>query len=134
MCKIIRNHNDEKNGLVEEFRKRYIGDNPPGKPTNYGGVDNEVLDADISEFEVAETQRGLKTKCAPGSDGVTKKILRNLSDEAITGITKYMNQCWRQGKLPRHSKTAKMVRIPQPGRSLSSTLCAQSLSRPTWAS
>ncbi|KAG0424050.1 hypothetical protein HPB47_000195 [Ixodes persulcatus] len=101
MCEIIRSHKGDEDDLVEEIRKRYIGDNPPRTPTTYGGADNEVLDADISEFEVAETLRDLKTKSAPGPDGVTNKMLRNLSNEAITGITKYINECWRQGQLPR---------------------------------
>ncbi|KAG0444526.1 hypothetical protein HPB47_013699 [Ixodes persulcatus] len=40
----------------------------------------------------------------------------NLSNEAITGITKYINECWRQGQLPRQWKTAKVVMIPKPGK------------------
>ncbi|KAM7306823.1 hypothetical protein ISCGN_010482 [Ixodes scapularis] len=43
-------------------------------------------------------------------------MLRNLSNEAITGITKYINECWRQGQLPRQGKTAKVVLIPKPGK------------------
>ncbi|KAM7285690.1 uncharacterized protein ISCGN_032577 [Ixodes scapularis] len=43
-------------------------------------------------------------------------MLRNLSNEAITGITKYINECWRQGQLPRQWKTAKVVLIPKPGK------------------
>ncbi|KAG0427990.1 hypothetical protein HPB47_025010 [Ixodes persulcatus] len=116
MCEIIRSHKGDEDDLVEEIRKRYIGDNPPRTPTTYGGADNEVLDADISVFEVTETLRDLKTKSAPGPDGVTNKMLRNLSNEAITGITKYINECWRQGQLPRQWKTAKVVMIPKPGK------------------
>ncbi|KAG0433116.1 hypothetical protein HPB47_020203, partial [Ixodes persulcatus] len=116
MCEMIRSHKGDEDDLVEEIRKRYIGDNPPRTPTTYGGADNEVLDADISEFEVAETLRDLKTKSAPGPEGVTNKMLRNLSNEAITGITKYINECWRQGQLPRQWKTAKVGMIPKPGR------------------
>ncbi|KAM7281852.1 hypothetical protein ISCGN_002013 [Ixodes scapularis] len=44
------------------------------------------------------------------------QMLRNLSNEAITGITKYINECWRQGQLPRQWKTAKVVLIPKPGK------------------
>ncbi|KAG0422028.1 hypothetical protein HPB47_002120 [Ixodes persulcatus] len=116
MCEIIRSHKGDEDDLVEKIRKRYIGDNPPRTPTTYGGADNEVLDADISEFEVAETLRDLKTKSAPGPEGVTNKMLRNLSNEAITGITKYINECWRQGQLPRQWKTAKVVMVPKPGK------------------
>ncbi|KAM7307675.1 hypothetical protein ISCGN_011311 [Ixodes scapularis] len=43
-------------------------------------------------------------------------MLRNLSNEAITGITKYINECWRQGQLPRQWKTAKVVLILKPGK------------------
>ncbi|KAG0410314.1 hypothetical protein HPB47_012579 [Ixodes persulcatus] len=116
MCEMIQSHKGDEGDLLEEIRKRYIGDNPPRTPTTYGGADNEVLDADISEFEVAETLRDLKTNSAPGPDGVTNKMLRNLSNEAITGITKYINECWRQGQLPRQWKTAKVVMIPKPGK------------------
>ncbi|KAG0424356.1 hypothetical protein HPB47_028435 [Ixodes persulcatus] len=70
MCEIIRSHKGDEDDVVEEIRKRYIGDNPPRTPTTYG---------------------------------------------AITGIMKYINECWRQGQLTLQWKTAKVVMIPKPG-------------------
>ncbi|CAN8005281.1 unnamed protein product [Ixodes hexagonus] len=66
MCEIIRRHEGGEDDLVEEIRKRYIGDNLPRQPTEYKGAKNDALDADITEVEVFETLRGLKTKSAPG--------------------------------------------------------------------
>ncbi|KAM7282712.1 hypothetical protein ISCGN_002836 [Ixodes scapularis] len=121
--------------LWVEIRKRYLRDSPPRAPTEYDGERNEALDVPITEAEVREVLLRLKTKSAPGPDGVTNKMLRNLGDGAVTGITRYMNACWERGFIPQQWKTAKVVMIPKPGkrpqldsfRPISLTSCAGKL-------
>lgn len=60
----------------------------------------------------------LRTKSAPGPDGITNKILRNLNDESVTIITKYMNECRAEGSILQQWKTAHVVMIPKPGKKL----------------
>ncbi|KAG0413670.1 hypothetical protein HPB47_009191 [Ixodes persulcatus] len=135
MCEIICWHEGAEDDFVKDIRKRYIGDNLPRQPTEYNGAENDALNAGITEVEVFESLRGLKTKSAPGSDGVTNQMLRHLSDEAIAGITKYRNACWSRGSIPRQWKTAKVVMIskqektPQlvPLRPISLTSCVGKL-------
>ncbi|KAM7282580.1 hypothetical protein ISCGN_002726 [Ixodes scapularis] len=55
---------------------------------------------------------------APGTDGITNKTLRNLNDESIEAITRYMNKCWERGEIPQQWKTAQVVMNNKPGKKL----------------
>ncbi|KAL1415854.1 hypothetical protein MTO96_028637 [Rhipicephalus appendiculatus] len=61
------------------------------------------LDRDIETWEVRQAAQDLNCRSAAGPDKVTNKALRNLSDAAITSLTRYYNDCWRDG---RHKKKA----------------------------
>ncbi|KAM7303190.1 hypothetical protein ISCGN_013171 [Ixodes scapularis] len=43
-------------------------------------------------------------------------MLRNLDTEAVAAVTRLMNKCWQNGKIPRQWKAAKVVMIPKPGK------------------
>ncbi|KAM7305491.1 hypothetical protein ISCGN_015388 [Ixodes scapularis] len=43
-------------------------------------------------------------------------MLRNLDTEAVAAITRFLNKCWQNGKIPRQWKAAKVVMIPKPGK------------------
>ncbi|KAM7308029.1 hypothetical protein ISCGN_011664 [Ixodes scapularis] len=116
LCEIIRRHEGGEADLVEDVRKRYIGDYPRRQLTTYRGEPNALLDEEITEYEVADVIRGLKTKSAPGPDGVTNNMLRNLDTEAVAAVTRFLNKCWQDGKIPRQWKAAKVVMIPKPGK------------------
>ncbi|KAM7306314.1 hypothetical protein ISCGN_010045 [Ixodes scapularis] len=109
-------HEGGEADLEENVRKRYIGNYPRRQLTTYRGEANALLDEDITEYEVADVIRGLKTKSAPGPDGVTNKMLRDLDTEAVAAITRFLNKCWQKGKIPRQWKAAKVVMIPKPGK------------------
>ncbi|XP_077560639.1 uncharacterized protein LOC144175440 [Haemaphysalis longicornis] len=95
---------------------KYLPATPPDPLPNYEGAPNDLLDADIEEWEVRAVLQTINCKSAAGPDQVTNKALRNLNDTAIEALTKYFNKCWRTGKLPQQWKTAKTVLIPKPGK------------------
>lgn len=82
------------------------------------GNDNALLDQPNTVSEVRGAILALRTRSAPGPDGITNKILRNLDDESVEAVTRYMNVCWETGRLPAQWKTAKVVMIPKPGKKL----------------
>ncbi|KAM7303950.1 hypothetical protein ISCGN_013852 [Ixodes scapularis] len=43
-------------------------------------------------------------------------MLRNLDTEAVAAVTRFLNKCWQNGKIPRQWKAAKVVMIPKPGK------------------
>lgn len=45
-------------------------------------------------------------------------MLRNLDDNSVEALTRYMNVCWERGQIPGQWKTAKVVMIPKPGKKL----------------
>lgn len=95
---------------------KYLPVTPTDKLPDYDGAPNDMLDADIEEWEVRAVLQTINSRSAPGLDQVTNKALRNLNDKAIEALTKYYNKCWQTGKLPRQWKTAKTVLIPKPGK------------------
>lgn len=104
----------------EEVRKRidakYLPKTPKDWLPNYEGEANELLDADIEEWEVRAVLQTINCKSAAGPDQVTNKALRNLNDTSIEALTKYYNKCWREGRIPTQWKEAKTVLIPKPGK------------------
>ncbi|KAH7947097.1 hypothetical protein HPB52_007528 [Rhipicephalus sanguineus] len=91
-------------GTDAEFMNKltalYIGDTRSTALPEYNGAPNEELDAPFTEAEVRAEILGLKTKSAPGPDGITNKILRNLDDASISALTEYMQEIWTKGVLP----------------------------------
>lgn len=104
----------------DEVRRRldakYLPATPPSPLPSYEGDVNPELDADIEEWEVRAVLQKINGKSAAGPDGVSNKELRNLSDGAIASLTRYYNNCWRSGVLPRKWKEARTVLIPKPGK------------------
>ncbi|XP_077560865.1 uncharacterized protein LOC144175701 [Haemaphysalis longicornis] len=92
----------------DEVRRRldakYLPATPPSPLPSYEGDVNPELDADIEEGEVCAVLQKINGKSAAGPDGVSNKELRNLSDGAIAALTRYYNNCWRSGVLPRKWK------------------------------
>lgn len=106
----------EDKDFIKEIEQTYIGNITCSDLPAYKGVVREELDAPITEAEVRAELIRLKTKSAPGPDGITNKILRNLDDESIIALTKYMQQVWEKGKLPKQWKEASIILIPKPGK------------------
>lgn len=103
---------------TDEMQNRYIGTTTRETQEDYTGKDNPTLDEEITEAEVRAEILRLRTESAPGPDGITNKTLRNLNDESIEAITRYMNECWERGEIPQQWKTAQVVMISKPGKKL----------------
>ncbi|XP_077553737.1 uncharacterized protein LOC144168670 [Haemaphysalis longicornis] len=71
----------------------------------YDGAPNPLLDREIEEWEVRQATNALNCRSAAGPDKVTNKALRNISDAAVSALTKYFNACWTSGSLPKQWKT-----------------------------
>lgn len=86
-------------------------------PHRYEGVPSPELDAPFSEAEIREVLHSLNGRSAPGPDGVTNRLLRNLDDKAIQALVKEINRVWEEGVVPETWKRATVVLIPKPGKS-----------------
>ncbi|XP_077543664.1 uncharacterized protein LOC144136797 [Haemaphysalis longicornis] len=102
--------------VCKRLNDKYLPATPPSSLPSYTGDSNPKLDTDIEEWEVRAVLQKINSKSAAGPDGVSNKALRNLSDGAITALTKFFNHCWRNGALPRKWKEARTVLIPEPGK------------------
>ncbi|XP_077548163.1 uncharacterized protein LOC144160962 [Haemaphysalis longicornis] len=100
--------------VCKRLNDNYLPATPPSPLPSYTGDANPKLDADIEEWEVRAVLQKINSKAAAGPDGVSNKALRNLSDGAITALTKFFNERWRSGTLPPKWKEARTVLIPKP--------------------
>ncbi|KAG0421412.1 hypothetical protein HPB47_002672 [Ixodes persulcatus] len=118
LSQILHTYQFTNNDLIKAVRNRYIGNNPKEQLRIYAGASNDTLDHPFTTAEARGAILGLRTNSVPGPDGVTNKMLRNLDDDSIEALTKYMNKCWKDGKIPTQWKTAKVIMIPKPGKKL----------------
>lgn len=102
--------------LYKRLNERYLPITSNEDHPDYAGQPNSHLDRDIETWEVRQAAQDLNCRSAAGPDKVTNKALRNLSDAAITSLTRYYNDCWRDGKLPNAWKTAKTILLPKPNK------------------
>lgn len=108
--------------LIEELKQRYTGERKrnvsPTPSQEYNGEPNTELDAPITFAEVYAAAQSFKRNTAPGLDGITNAMVRNLSDEALQAITDHFNQeVWTpSGKIPAEWTLAQVVLIPKPGK------------------
>ncbi|XP_077534382.1 uncharacterized protein LOC144146295 [Haemaphysalis longicornis] len=98
------------------LNEKYLPSTPPEPLPSYTGAVNAWLDGDIEEWEVRTVLQTINCRSAAGPDRTTNKELRNLNDAAISALTRYYNECWRNGKLPKRWKEARTVLIPKPGK------------------
>lgn len=118
---LLHKENLDENTLLATLKQRYIsvGPRPQYRPYPDTSDANDLLDADITEAEVRAALQHLTKNTAAGADGIQYKLLRNLDDCAITQLTAYYNDAWRNGALPQEWKHADIVLIPKPGKPLS---------------
>ncbi|KAM7284944.1 hypothetical protein ISCGN_031942 [Ixodes scapularis] len=102
--------------FMQKLIENYVGETHQTPLPDYDGAHNEALDAPITEAEVRAELVRLRTKSAPGPDGITNKMLRNLDDTSIGYLTEYMQECWDKGELPQQWKSANVTLIPKPGK------------------
>ncbi|KAG0419592.1 hypothetical protein HPB47_003993 [Ixodes persulcatus] len=102
-------HNGE-NALWEFLKERYSASGPRPNYRPYPSEEaDHPLDQDISEYNVRD---------APGEDGVTYRIFRNLDEASVSALTSYFKRAWSTGVLPSEWKHAEITFIPKPGKAL----------------
>lgn len=116
--KIIQQFPGEDAQLLDRLRTLYIAEGDTMELPSYTGDNNPDLDREISETEVRAALMKIRPGSAPGQDGVTNKLLRNLDDNSIYILTQYYNLYWTTGTLPPSWKHAKITLIPKPGKPL----------------
>lgn len=106
------------NEVMDEVARRYlpIGQSGPEDYPAYGGKADEDLDAPFSVSEVREVLQGLNGRSAPGPDGISNRLLRNLDDDSIELLTNEINEAWAAGTVPDAWKEATVILIPKPGK------------------
>lgn len=105
--------------LVAKLMGKYLpvkhGDEEVRFP-DYLGPARPELDEDFTVAEIRQAIFALNGKSAPGPDGITNKMLRNLDDRSIGYLTEKINGTWRNGSVPENWRTANTVLIPKPGK------------------
>lgn len=115
---IAHNYPGTNQQLLNKVRSLYIPVGDRQDLPSYSGAANTELDAEITEAEVRAALHHIRSGSAPGPDGITNKMLRNLDDPSISTLTKYYNHFWKLGALPQSWKHAKISLIPKPGKPL----------------
>ena len=69
-------------------------------------------------FSMGEVLQVLKRlgKSAPGEDGISYALLKQLPQPVLMRILGVLNRSWQDGKLPQVWKRATIVSMPKPGR------------------
>jgi hypothetical protein len=67
-------------------------------------------------YEIKHKLRSLKLRAAPGDDGITPLMLRNLSRKAFTHLTKLFNHLLQLGHFPTTWKRVTVIPIPKPNK------------------
>lgn len=118
-------HSQKRNGvseaaLLQELADRYLplGPSEDADYPRYRGAAVEDLDAPFSESEIWEVLLELNGRSAPGPDGISNKLLRNLDGKSVAKLTEEINKIWETGLVPESWKTASVVLIPKPGKPL----------------
>ena len=70
----------------------------------------------IQDSEVGHILRKLKPRTAPGHDGITNILLRNLPSTGITYLTALLSSSLQLGHFPNSWKHAKVLAIVKPRR------------------
>ncbi|KAK8770091.1 hypothetical protein V5799_013445 [Amblyomma americanum] len=105
--------------LLEEVQVKCYGkDQVESYKEEYRGEDNPTMDRPITREEVMEAVASATKNTAAGADKIRNSLIRNLNDEAIDQLAKYLNTLWQEGRVPAEWKHAVVVMIPKPGKKL----------------
>lgn len=70
----------------------------------------------IKTSEVSSRIAQLKNRKAPGPDGITNEIMKQLTHKAVQSLTNIINASRKLGYFPSAWKVAKVIMIPKPGK------------------
>lgn len=79
--------------------------------------DMEDNNAITNMEEVRNVIKALNVKKAPGPDGITATIIKNMSDRNLQTITKVFNNHLKKLNFPKEWKTGRVILIPKPPKS-----------------
>ncbi|XP_049514057.1 uncharacterized protein LOC119431900 [Dermacentor silvarum] len=80
---------------------------------DYLGPARPELDEDFTVAEIRQAIFALKGKSAPGPDGITNNMLRNLNDRSFEYLTEKIDGTWRNDSVPENWRAANTVLIPK---------------------
>lgn len=122
-------HNNERkaNIIADVFeRSHQITDNLPSsadrmvsKHTHWldlQPIPESVTDVMTTAEEVKFFINKQRNKKAPGIDGIKPIILKKMSNEFVSIVTKIFNWCLKHGYFPKQFKIAKVIPIVKPGK------------------
>lgn len=90
----------------------------PPTPLETPKLDSTNPDLD-TPFTLGELHAAIKqgrSDSAPGHDGITWKMLRNLSEETEMALLEVINKQWSEGIVPDHMRLSIINPIPKPGK------------------
>ena len=96
------NHSQTITRSVNRFFRRATPQTPQLHLTNLYEVKRKIL--------------SLKSRSAPGEDGITSTMLRNLSRKSLIYLTQLFNHLLQRGLFPTNWKRAKVIPIPKPNK------------------
>lgn len=107
--------------ITDELASRYLCIEP-GSQNDYPPATHETgtdpLGSPLTCAEVREVLYELNCRSAPGPDGITNKLLKNLDDADIEVLTNKINEVWETGEVPQEWRIATVILIPKPGKPL----------------
>ena len=106
--------------LEDQFTNNNEHEAQHDRIVNYYNISKyNALHEDIrptTKEEITFICKNLNKRKAPGNDGITNLMLRNLPDVAINAVVKITNKVLETGTFPAIWKTADVVMIPKPGK------------------
>jgi endonuclease/exonuclease/phosphatase family metal-dependent hydrolase len=96
---------------VEKLVRDYLADHPPAAVEEAGNIETCTAE------EVIRLAGKLPNKKAPGVDGITNEIIKELPAEAGRRLVAIFNAALRLQHFPTSWKEAKVVVFPKPGKS-----------------
>ncbi|KAG0410556.1 hypothetical protein HPB47_012326 [Ixodes persulcatus] len=105
MATLIHNYQGTVNNLLSELRACHIDASPSPPLQEYPGDPNLEMDRPFTVAEVRSAGLRVRTKSAPGQDGITNKIIRNLDGGSLRALTKYINDIWHRAPAKRMEGT-----------------------------
>lgn len=79
-------------------------------------VQNGVLDQDFTWSEYQQALKSQKINSAPGPDGLSNKVIRNLPEAVHKKILKIFNEIMNEGHFPTSWKEFAVLMMPKPGK------------------
>lgn len=118
-CEALADAFEMNINLTRDWISDSVDENVQSAMSDLNDHDINELHLPVRPTEVWEVIRKLKTRKAPGDDGIHNIMLKNLSQKSVVFITKIFNGCLKLGYFPNKWKTAKVIPLKKPGKDTS---------------